>query len=559
MSPADTQEVKMFCFQCEQTAKGTGCTVHGVCGKDPTTATLQDLLLHATKGLAMVAHRARGLGAKTRELDVFAVEALFTTVTNVNFDAERIAQLIRRAATLRDKAKKLYEAACKKAGKTPEKLGGPAAFQPAGDLEGLIAQGHEVGILARKRALGEDVTALEELVTYGLKGAAAYADHAQILGQSDDGVYAFFHETLDMLAREKPTADELLARALAVGEMNLRVMGLLDAANTLGYGNPEPTAVRITPKKGKAIIVSGHDLKDLEALLKQTEGTGINVYTHGEMLPAHGYPGLKKYPHLAGNYGGAWQDQRDEFDAFPGAILMTTNCIQKPRDSYKGRIFTSGLVAWPGVRHIGDRNFKPLIEAALAAPGFAEDAPEKTILVGFGHAAVLGVADKVIAAVKAGKIRRFFLIGGCDGAKPGRNYYTELAEAVPDDCVILTLGCGKYRFNKLAFGDIGGIPRLLDCGQCNDAYSAIRIAGALAKAFGCGVNDLPLSFNLSWYEQKAVVILLSLLHLGIRNIRLGPSLPAFVTPAMLKVLAEKFNIMPISTPQEDLEAALAGK
>jgi len=569
MSPTDTQEVKMFCFQCEQTAKGTGCTVHGVCGKDPTTATLQDLLLYATKGLSMYAHRARALGARDRELDVFVVEALFTTVTNVNFDAERIAQLVRRAATLRDKAKKLYEAACKKAGKTPAQPRrdvphpaegqSPAAFQPAGDLAGLIAQGHEVGILARKRALGEEATALESLVTFGLKGAAAYADHAQILGQADDGVYAFFHETLDMLAREKPSADELLARALAVGEANLKIMGLLDAANTGAYGNPEPTAVRITPRKGKAIVVSGHDLKDLEELLKQTEGTGINVYTHGEMLPAHGYPGLKKYPHLAGNYGGAWQDQRDEFDAFPGAILMTTNCIQKPRESYMGRIFTSGLVAWPGVRHIGDRNFRPLIDAALAAPGFAEDAPEKTILAGFGHAAVLGVAEKVIAAVKAGKIRRFFLIGGCDGAKPGRNYYTELAEAVPDDCVILTLACGKYRFNKLAFGDIGGIPRLLDCGQCNDAYSAIRIAGALAEAFGCGVNDLPLSLILSWYEQKAVVILLTLLHLGIRNIRLGPSLPAFVTPAMLKVLAEKFNIMPISTPKADLEAALAGR
>jgi len=559
MSPTDTQEAKMFCFQCEQTAGGTGCTVHGVCGKDPTTATLQDLLLHATKGLAMYAHRARALGAKTRELDVFVIEALFTTVTNVNFDAERIAQLVRRAAALRDKAKKLYEAACKKAGKTPEKLGGPAAFQPAGDLAGLVAQGREVGILARKRALGEEATALESLVTFGLKGAAAYADHAQILGQADDGVYAFFHETLDMLAREKPTADELLGRALAVGETNLKIMGLLDAANTGAYGNPEPTPVRITPKKGKAIVVSGHDLKDLEELLKQTQGTGINVYTHGEMLPAHAYPGLKKYKHLAGNYGGAWQGQQKEFDAFPGAILMTTNCIQKPRDSYLGRIFTSGLVAWPGVRHIGDRNFRPLIDAALAAPGFAEDAPEKTILVGFGHAAVLGVAEKVIEAVKAGKIRRFFLIGGCDGAKPGRNYYTELAEAVPEDCVILTLACGKYRFNKLAFGDIGGIPRLLDCGQCNDAYSAIRIAGALAEAFGCGVNDLPLSLILSWYEQKAVVILLTLLHLGIRNIRLGPSLPAFVTPAMLKVLAEKFNIMPISTPKEDLEAALAGR
>jgi len=558
MSPTDTQQAKMFCFQCEQTAKGTGCTIYGVCGKDPKTAALQDLLVHATKGLAGLAHRARALGVKDRDVDVFVLEALFTTVTNVNFDAERIAQLIRRAAELRDKAKKLYEAACKKAGKTPEKLSGAAAFAPAADLDGMLEQAREVGVAARRAHLGDDVAALEELVTYGLKGAAAYADHAHILGQEDDAVYAFFHETLDLLASEKFDADTLLARALAVGEMNLKVMGLLDKANTGAYGQPQPTPVRITPKKGKAIAISGHDLKDLEELLKQTEGAGINVYTHGEMLPAHGYPGLKKYRHLVGNYGGAWQDQQKEFDAFPGAILMTTNCIQKPRDSYRGRIFTSGLVAWPGVRHIADRNFRPVIAAAKAAPGFTEDAPEQTILVGFGHEAVLGVADKVIEAVKSGKIRRFFLIGGCDGAKPGRNYYTELAEAVPGDCVILTLACGKYRFNKLDFGTVAGLPRLLDCGQCNDAYSAIKIAGALAEAFGCGVNDLPLSLILSWYEQKAVVILLTLLSLGIRNIRLGPNLPAFVTPAMLKVLVEKFNIMPISTPKEDLEAALAG-
>ncbi|MFA4875254.1 MAG: hydroxylamine reductase, partial [bacterium] len=310
------------------------------------------------------------------------------------------------------------------------------------------------------------------------------------------------------------------------------------------------------PIKGKAILVSGHDLKDLEELLKQTEGKGINVYTHGEMLPAHGYPGLKKYKHLVGNYGGAWQDQQKEFAAFPGSILMTTNCIQRPQEIYKGRIFTCGLVAWPGVRHISDRNFKPVIDAALAAPGFDKDGSDRTILVGFGHDAVLGVADKVIDAVKAGKIRHFFLIGGCDGAKTGRNYYTEFAEKVPKDCVILTLACGKYRFNKMEFGDIGGIPRLLDCGQCNDAYSAVKIATSLAQAFNCGVNDLPLSFILSWYEQKAVCILLSLLHLGIRNMRLGPSMPAFVTPAVLNVLVEKFNIMPITTAEEDLKAIL---
>ena len=454
------------------------------------------------------------------------------------------------------KAKDLYEEACKRTGRTPETLGGPAAWTPAEDLEGLVGQAEDVTITKRREALGEDVTSLQELLTYGLKGTAAYADHAQILGKEDDEVYAFFHEALDFLTRDDPTVDELVAMALRCGEVNLKVMGLLDEANTGAYGSPEPTAVRIEPVKGKAILVSGHDLKDLKELLKQTEGTGINVYTHGEMLPAHAYPGLKKYKHLVGNYGGAWQEQRKEFAEFPGAILMTTNCIQKPQESYGSRIFTSGLVAWPGVAHIGDRNFKPVIDAALGAEGFTEDGPEKTITIGFARDAVLGVADKVIEAVKGGAIKHFFLIGGCDGAKPGRNYYTELAQAVPEDCVILTLACGKYRFNKLEFGDIGGIPRLLDCGQCNDAYSAIQIAVALAEAFGTDVNGLPLSLVLSWYEQKACCILLSLLHLGIKNIRLGPSLPAFVSPAVLNVLVENFNVMPISTPQEDLEAIL---
>jgi len=334
-------------------------------------------------------------------------------------------------------------------------------------------------------------------------------------------------------------------------------MEMLDAANTGTYGNPVPTSVRITPVKGKAILVSGHDLKDLKELLEQTEGTGINIYTHGEMLPAHAYPELKKHSHLVGNYGGAWQDQAKEFDEFPGAILMTTNCIQKPRDSYRGRIFTSGLVGWPGVQHLEGRDFSPVIAAARAAAGFTADEPEKSILVGFGHNAILGVADKVIEAVKGGQIKRFYLIGGCDGAKSGRNYYTEFAEAVPDDCVILTLACGKYRFNKLDFGDIGGIPRLLDCGQCNDAYSAIKVAGALAEAFGCGVNDLPLSLILSWYEQKACCILLTLLHLGIKNIKLGPSLPAFVTPTVLNVLVEKFNIAPTTEAAADLKETLS--
>jgi hydroxylamine reductase len=546
----------MFCYQCEQTAKGTGCTAHGVCGKDPETAALQDLLVHAAKGIAMYAHRARALGATDREINVFTVEALFSTVTNVNFDPERLRQCIARAAQLRDKARRLYEDASKKAGRKPETLGGPATWMPAGDLAGLIRQGEDVTIEKRKETLGDDVTGLQELLTYGLKGAAAYADHAQILGKEDESVYAFFHQALDFLAKDNPSIADLLGMCLKCGEVNLTVMGLLDAANTGAYGNPAPTTVRVTPVKGKAIAISGHDLKDLEELLKQTEGKGINVYTHSEMLPAHGYPGLKKYKHLVGNYGGAWQDQRKEFEEFPGAVLLTTNCIQKPKDTYKARIFTCGLVAWPGVRHIANRDFRPVIEAALAAEGFKEDGPPQNIMVGFGHEGVMSVAGTVIEAVKSGAIKHFFLIGGCDGAKTGRNYYTEFAQAVPKDCVILTLACGKYRFNKLEFGTIGGIPRLLDVGQCNDAYSAVQIAVALAKAFNTDVNSLPLSLVLSWFEQKAVVILLTLLSLGIKNIRLGPSLPAFVTPAALKVLVDKFNIMPISTPESDLKAIL---
>jgi len=552
----------MFCYQCEQTAKGTGCTVHGVCGKDPQTAALQDLLIHVTKGISRYAHRARQTGRKDHEIDVFVVEALFTTVTNVNFDPERVAQLIRAGEKLLHRAKGLYEDACRAAGTQPADLSCPAHEKLADGIDGLVEQAEVISIARRLEGLGDDVTGLQELLTYGLKGMASYADHAQILGREDDDVYAYFHEALDFLSgQDARDLDKLVAAVLRCGEVNLRVMELLDAANTGTYGHPEPTPVRVTPVAGKCIAVSGHDLKDLKMLLEQTEGMGINVYTHGEMLPCHGYPELKKHKHLVGNYGGAWQDQAKEFDAFPGAILMTTNCIQKPRDSYKGRIFTTGLVAWPEVTHIpagpdGSKDFGPVIEAALAAEGFAEDAEAATILVGFARNAVLGVAGQVIEAVKSGAVRHFFLIGGCDGAKSGRNYYTELAQAVPDDCIILTLACGKYRFNKLDFGDIGGIPRLLDIGQCNDAYSAVRIAGALAEAFDCGVNDLPLSLVLSWYEQKAVCILLTLLHLGIRDIRLGPSLPAFVTPAVLKVLVDNFNIQPIRTPEEDLAAML---
>ncbi len=548
----------MYCYQCEQTAGGVACTKLGVCGKSPETAALQDLLLHALGGVGQYAHRARKYGVSDREIDVFTLKALFATLTNVNFDPERFQAYLLKAAELRDQAKALYEEAAAKAGETAETLSGPAAWQPAADLAGLVAQGEGVAIPGRQEALGADVTGLQELITYGLKGLAAYADHAQILGQESDEVYAYVHEVLDFLASRPTDAGALVSQALRVGEVNLKVMELLDAANTGAYGHPEPTAVRVTPVVGKAILVSGHDLKDLEELLKQTEGQGINVYTHGEMLPAHAYPGLKKYGHLAGNYGGAWQEQRKEFADFPGPIVMTTNCLLKPQDSYKDRIFTCGVVGWPEIKHLGEeRDFAEVIAIAQAMEGFTQSVPEATITVGFGHHAVLSNAEAIIDAVKSGAVRHFFLVGGCDGAKPGRNYYTEFAEQVPADCLILTLACGKYRFNKLDLGKIGPFPRLLDIGQCNDAYSAIKVAVALAEAFNVGVNDLPLSLILSWFEQKAVVILLTLLHLGIKNIKLGPSLPAFVTPPVLQVLVDTFGLAPISTPAEDIEAALA--
>jgi len=543
--------VIMYCYQCEQTQNGTGCTQYGVCGKDPITAALQDVLIQAVKGISLYAHAARMLGGKSEAIDLFVAEALFTTITNVNFDPERLYEMLSQAAKHLENARALY---VESGGH--ESFAGPAEWTLAPSIAGAVSQASDVSIEARQARCGKVAAGLQELILYGLKGSAAYADHAKILGVTDESVWAFFHEAMAFLAADPTDVESLLGMALRVGEVNLRVMELLDQANTSTYGHPEPTAVRIEPRAGKAILVSGHDLKDLADLLKQTAGKGINIYTHGEMLPAHAYPELNKHSHLVGNYGGAWQDQQREFDAFPGAILMTTNCIQKPVESYKDRIFTTGLVAWPGVRHAANGAFGPVIEAALAAPGFAEDGPDHTITVGFGHHAVLGVAPKVIDAVKAGDIRHFFLIGGCDGAKPGRNYYTDLAQAVPNDCVILTLACGKYRFNKLEFGDIGGIPRLLDIGQCNDAYSAIRIAVALADAFETDVNSLPLSLVLSWYEQKAVTILLTLLHLGLRGIRLGPSLPAFLEPEAVQVLVDTYDLAPIRTPEEDLAAIL---
>ncbi|MFH1122553.1 MAG: hydroxylamine reductase [Pseudomonadota bacterium] len=541
----------MFCYQCEQTAKGEGCTKIGVCGKQPEVATLQDLLVYALKGLALCTVEGRKVGVNDHEANVFTNEAAFSTLTNVNFDPERFRPLISRCVELREGLKKKIKAAGGKA----DFPSGPATFKPESSLEGLIKQGEGVG-LKSDPGINPDILALQHTLLFGIKGVCAYADHARILGQEDDKVYAFVHEGLAATLDKSLTLDDWVKLVLKCGEINLRAMELLDAGNTGTYGHPVPTKVPLGAKKGKAILVSGHDLQDMEAILKQSEGKGINVYTHGEMLPTHAYPGLKKYSHFYGHFGTAWQNQLKEFGQFPGPILMTTNCIQKPQGSYQGNIFTTGLVGWPGVKHIADKNFAPVIERALAMPGFAEDSNGKSVMCGFGRNAVMGVADKVIEAVKSGAIKHFFLVAGCDGAKPGRNYYTEFVEKVPKDSVVLTLACGKFRFFDKDLGDIGGIPRLLDIGQCNDAYSAVQIAVALSKAFNIGVNDLPLSMILSWYEQKAVAILLTLLYLGIKDIRLGPSLPAFITPNVLDVLVKNFNIMPISTPDADLKAIL---
>ena len=551
----------MFCYQCEQTDRTgarPGCaSAKGNCGKDSTTADLQDLLVHAVKGIAQYGAIARTMGVPDRDAERFVLYAMFTTLTNVNFHAARFVALLREAAQTRDRVKAACEAHARAAGTAVPVLHGPAEWQPADDLAGLLKQAASVGIDAGLDTVGADIVGLRALVLYGLKGVCAYAHHAQVLGYERDDIYEGVDAALAFLAANPADVDALLAHALDLGRLNLTVMELLDNANTGRFGVQQPSAVRVSPVAGKAILVSGHDLGDLHALLEQTAGTGIQVYTHGEMLPAHAYPSLKAFPHLAGNYGGAWQDQQSDFARFPGPILMTSNCIIEPLPQYRQRIFTTGPVGWPGVRHLEHHDFPTLIRAAQALPGFQATAPEETITVGFGRHAVLGVADKVIDAVKAGQIRHFFLIGGCDGAAPGRNYYTEFAEQAPDDTVVMTLGCNKYRFNRHAFGDIGGIPRLLDIGQCNDSYSAIRIATALADAFECGVNDLPLSLVISWFEQKAAAVLLTLLALGIRNIRLGPTLPAFVTPGVLAVLVDQFGIQPIGDAGADLAAALA--
>ena len=527
---------RMFCFQCEQTAGCAGCTGKaGVCGKTAEVAELQDQLTGALIGLARAADGDTLATPNTWRL---MIEGLFTTVTNVSFNEKTIRTLIDQ----------VHE---EKARLVPGCSGCGSRCGRNDD--------YDMNLLWNAQ---EDIRSLKSLILFGVRGMSAYAHHAMVLGYTDEEVNRFFAKALFAVG-EDWDMDALLPIVMEVGEKNLKCMALLDKANTESYGTPAPATVPLTVEKGPFIVITGHDLHDLKLLLEQTEGKGINIYTHGEMLPAHGYPELKKYPHLKGNFGTAWQNQQREFAGIPAPVLFTTNCLMPPKASYADRVFTTAVVSYPELTHIGeDKDFTPVIEKALELGGYNEDKPFTgingggTVMTGFGHGAVLGVADQVIEAVKSGAIRHFFLVGGCDGARPGRNYYTEFVKQTPADTVVLTLACGKYRFNDLDLGTIGGLPRLMDVGQCNDAYGAVKIALALAEAFGCGVNDLPLSLVLSWYEQKAVCILLTLLHLGIKNIRLGPTLPAFVSPNVLNYLVENFNIAPITTPEEDLKVLL---
>ncbi|MBK5132904.1 hydroxylamine reductase [Candidatus Bathyarchaeota archaeon] len=542
----------MFCYQCEQTAKGKGCTSIGVCGKTPEVATLQDLLIYLLRGVSQLSIEAKKIGFVNEKTDVFVCEALFTTLTNTNFDPESIVEYIKKSSEIKDQLTNKLKESDQKIDPKNQSIN----FELEQTKEGLIKQGKLVGINSDS-TVDPDLHSLQGVLTYGLKGVAAYAFHAYGLGKKDNKVFDFIYQGLAAPLNSSLTVNDYIGLVMKCGEINIRAMELLDAGNTETYGHPIPTEVPLGAKKGKAILVSGHNLPDLDEILKLSEGKGINIYSHGEMLPTHAYPGLKKYPHFYGHYGTAWQNQRKEFKEFPGAILMTTNCIQKPVENYKNNIFSTGPVSWPGVPHVSKDDFSAVINRALELPGFLSDTKGKNVTVGFGRNAILGLAGKVIEAVKSGKIKKFLLVGGCDGAKPGRSYYTDFVEKAPNNTIILTLACGKYRFFDKDLGTIEDIPRLLDIGQCNDAYSAVKIAQALAEAFNVDINDLPLSMVLSWYEQKAVAILLSLLHLGIKNIRLGPSLPAFITPNILKVLVEKFNIMPITTAEEDLKAIMS--
>jgi hydroxylamine reductase len=546
--------MSMFCNQCEQTARGTGCDTIGICGKSPEVAALQDLLVNTLCGVAVVALDAESRGVDVSKAGAFTNDALFTTLTNVDFDAVSIARKIDEALALREGLK----ARVREAGGDAEYNDAFATLEVGTTAADKIAQAVEIGS-PWDTWRDEDIQSLQEITLYGLKGIGAYEHHARVLGHTDSAIYHYVFKALAAMADPSLALNDWVGLALEAGAVNLRTMELLDAANTGAYGHPEPTKVSLGHRSGKAILISGHDLADLKALLEQTQGTGISVYTHGEMLPGHAYPELKKYSNLAGHFGTAWQNQQKEFAQFPGAILMTTNCLMIPREDYRARVFTSGPVQFPDVPHVGREDFSAVIEKALAEPGFADDTTGEVgdVTVGFGHNTILSVAPTVIEAVKTGAIKHFFLVGGCDGAKPGRNYYTEFVEQTPADTIVLTLACGKFRFFDKDLGEIGGLPRLMDVGQCNDAFSAIKVAVALADAFEVGVNELPLSLILSWYEQKAVAILLTLLHLGITDIRLGPTLPAFISPNVLDVLVENFDIKPIAaTPAEDLEEIL---
>ncbi|RJT55255.1 hydroxylamine reductase [Rahnella variigena] len=548
----------MFCVQCEQTVRtpaGNGCAyAQGMCGKTAETSDLQDLLVAVLEGLSAWALAARGYGIIDEEIDSFAPRAFFSTLTNVNFDSDRIVGYAREAIIHRES----LAVRCRLMDPQITVSHPLAALELVSDsLHELQQQAQQFALNGDKAQIGDDIHGLRMLCLYGLKGAAAYMEHAHVLGQSDPAIYAEYHRLMAWLGTQPADMGELLANAMAIGKMNFGVMEILDKGETDAYGHPQPTNVNVRPLAGKAILISGHDLKDLQMLLEQTAGTGINIYTHGEMLPAHGYPELKKFPHLAGNYGSGWQNQQVEFAKFPGPVVMTSNCIIDPNvGNYGDRIWTRSIVGWPGVQHLEGEDFAPVIAQALQLQGFRYSEIEQEITVGFGRQTLLGAADTVIDLVAAKKLRHIFLIGGCDGSRGERSYFTDLARSVPQDCLIMTLACGKYRFNKLDFGSIEGLPRLLDVGQCNDAYSAIILAVNLAEKLGCGVNDLPLSLVLSWFEQKAIVILLTLLSLGVKNIATGPTAPAFLTDNLLAILNEKFGLRAITSVEQDLKTML---
>ncbi len=557
----------MFCYQCQEASKNIGCTVLGVCGKTAEVANLQDLLIYLLKGISFWGTRGRDMGVIHPETDLFVAQTLFTTITNANFDSDRFIEYIREAIDRRETLREEAQIRCEELHGNPCTGTGPdwAGWKPESyEIDALLEKATQVGVMMDKN-LDADIRSLRELIVYGLKGMAAYTEHAYVLGKRDSELLYFMQDMLEATTNNDLMPEELTGLVLKTGEMGLRAMALLDKANTEAFGHPEPTQVYLGVRPGPGILVSGHDLLDLDELLQQTQGTGINVYTHCEMLPAQAYPAFKKYEHFAGNYGGSWWGQREEFESFGGPILMTTNCIVKPKDSYINRLFTSGQAGYPGCTHIPDRkpgdqkDFSAIIELAKTCSD-PEPLEEKTITTGFAHHTVLEHADAVADAVQSGDIQRFVVMGGCDGRQKTRQYYSDVAEALAEDTVILTAGCAKYRYNKLDLGSINGIPRILDAGQCNDSYSLIRTAQALAEAFEVeNVNDLPISYNITWYEQKAVIVLLALLHLGIRKIRVGPTLPAFLSPNVVSVLVKNFDLKPIGSVNEDISAMMAGQ